>query len=193
MPEGLVHPSNPAGGQKVSVLVGPGYVGGMDEQLADDFREAMAHVSAPVSVVTTMVDGVPHGSTVSAFASLSIHPPMVLIALDNRGALVGHIRRSGRLAVNVLADDQADLAVRFATPTIRDRFDGIPWRDDHGLPRIEGTVDWIRCDHVVFEPGGDHTVLLATVSAAETSGRHGLTYYMRHFGSARRALEPGSH
>ncbi len=164
----------------------------MDEQLADDFREAMAHVSAPVSVVTTMVDGVPHGSTVSAFASLSIHPPMVLIALDNRGALVGHIRRSGRLAVNVLADDQEGIARRFATPAIRDRFEGIAWTNDNGLPRLAGATDWIRCDQVVFEPGGDHTVLLATVSAAETSGRPGLTYYLRHFGSARRALEPGT-
>lgn len=162
----------------------------MDEELVDNFREAMAHVSAPVSVVTTMVDGVPHGSTVSAFASLSIHPPMVLLALDNRGALIGHIRNSGRLAINVLADDQSELAIRFATRGRADRFDGLDWSDDHGLPRLAGTTDWLRCDHVVFEPGGDHTVLLATVSAAETSGKDGLTYYRRHFGSARRAIDP---
>lgn len=163
----------------------------MDEQLAADFREAMAHVSAPVSIVTTMVDGIPHGSTVSAFASLSVHPPMVLLALDNRGSLIGRIRASGRLGLNVLADDQAELARRFATAGLADRFEGVAWSDDHGLPRLAGTTDWLRCDRVVFEPGGDHTVLLATVTDAQTSGRPALTYYLRHFGSARRAIDDG--
>lgn len=156
----------------------------MDQQLAADFREAMAHVSAPVSIITTTVDGIPYGSTVSAFASLSVHPPMVLIALDNRGALVDHIRSSGRLAVNVLAHDQADIAKTFATRGLKDRFEGIEWEMDEGLPRLAGSTSWLRCDRVVFEPGGDHTVLLATVFDAQTSGRGGLTYYRRAFGSA---------
>lgn len=150
----------------------------------------MAHVSAPVAVVTTMIDGIPYGSTVSAFASLSVHPPMVLLALDNRGSLIGRIRTSGRLGLNVLADDQSDIARRFAIPGLADRFTGVDWADDHGLPRLAGTTDWLRCDRVVFEPGGDHTVLLATVTDAWTSGLPALTYYLRHFGSARRAIAP---
>lgn len=166
----------------------PGSVGAMDDELAQGFREAMAQVSAPVSVVTTMVEGVPHGSTVSAFASLSVHPPMVIIALDNRGALVNHVRASGRLMLNVLADDQADVALRFATRTVADRFDGLAWTEDHGLPRLDGAAAWLRCERVVLEPGGDHTVLLATVFATETSGRGGLTYYRRQFGSANRGI-----
>lgn len=167
-------------------------VGSMDTPLAQNFREAMAHVSAPVSVVTTMVDGVPHGSTVSAFASLSVHPPMVLLALDNRGALVGQVRESGRLMVNVLAEDQSELALRFATRGLPNRFEHLDWSDDHGLPRIAGATAWLRCDRVVFEPGGDHTVLLATVFAAETSGHGGLTYYRRRFGSADRGVALGN-
>ncbi|MCC2593635.1 flavin reductase family protein [Tessaracoccus sp. OS52] len=160
------------------------------EQLERDFREAMSYVSAPVAVITTMVDGVPHGSTVSAFASLSVHPPMVVIALDNRGSLVNKIRASHRLGVNILSEEQVDTAVRFATPGLADRFAGIDWREDGGLPRLGGVAAWLRCERVVFEPGGDHTVLLATVSAAETSGLGGLTYYRRQFGSAQRATRP---
>lgn len=167
-------------------------VGSMDSPLAHSFREAMAHVSAPVSVITTTVGGVPHGSTVSAFASLSVHPPMVLLALDNRGALVGQIKESGRLMVNVLAEDQSELAIRFATRGLPNRFEELEWADDHGLPRIAGASAWLRCDRVVFEPGGDHTVLLATVFAAETSGRGGLTYYRRRFGSADRGIALGN-
>ncbi|WP_199711132.1 flavin reductase family protein [Tessaracoccus antarcticus] len=164
----------------------------MYEQLETDFREAMAHVSAPVTVITTMVDGVPFGSTVSAFASLSVNPPMVLLALDNRGALIQQVRSAGRIGVSVLSSAQADLAIRFATRGLPDRFAGVDWGIDHGLPRIEGATAWLRCDVVTFEPGGDHTVLLGTVSAAEATGVDGLTYYQRRFGSATAATSaPG--
>ena len=152
----------------------------------------MAHVSAPVTIITTMVDGVPYGSTVSAFASLSVHPPMVLFALDNRGALVSHVRSSGRIGINVLSSAQSDIAIRFATRGLPDRFAGIDWVEDNGLPRIEGSTAWLRCDEVTCTPGGDHTVLLGTVSAAETTGVDGLTYYQRRFGSASAATSaPG--
>ena len=153
----------------------------MHKDLGPSFREAMSHVSAPVSVVTTLVDGIPYGSTVSAFASLSVHPPMVLLALDNRGALIDHIRSSGRLMLNVLAEDQAEVAKIFATRGEPDRFSRVDWSMDTGLPRITGATAWLRCDHVAFEPGGDHTVLLATVSSAENSDARGLTYYRREF------------
>ncbi len=164
----------------------------MYEQTELDFREAMAHVSAPVTIITTMVDGVPCGSTVSAFASLSVHPPMVFLALDNRGALINHIRSVGRFGINVLSSAQADLAVRFATRGLQDRFAGIDWVEDDGLPRINGSTAWLRCDEITCTPGGDHTVLLGTVSAAETAGVDGLTYYQRRFGSASAATSaPG--
>ena len=154
------------------------------EQLESDFREAMAHVSAPVTVITTTVDGVPYGSTVSAFASLSVNPPMVLLALDNRGALINHVRATMRIGVNVLSSAQPDLAVRFATRGLPDRFAGLDWSLDNGLPRLEGATAWLRCDDITLEPGGDHTVILGTVSAAEATGVDGLTYYQRRFGSA---------
>lgn len=167
---------------------------GVYEQLESDFREAMAHVSAPVTVITTMIDGVPYGSTVSAFASLSVNPPMVLLALDNRGALIKHIRQSGRIGVNVLSSAQGDLAVRFATRGLPDRFSEVDWAPEEGLPRIEGATAWLRCEQVTFEPGGDHTVLLGTVAAAEASGVDGLTYYQRRFGSAAAGISaPGMH
>ncbi len=164
----------------------------MHEQSELDFREAMANVSAPVTIITTMVDGVPYGSTVSAFASLSVHPPMVLFALDNRGALINHVRSTLRIGVNVLSSAQANLAVRFATRGLPNRFDDIDWFEDDGLPRISGSTAWLRCDEVTCTPGGDHTVLLGTVSAADSSGVDGLTYYQRRFGSASAATSaPG--
>ncbi|MET7992615.1 flavin reductase [Amycolatopsis sp. NPDC005232] len=58
------------------------------------FREAMAGVRAPVSIVTTLHDGVPYGTTVSAFAALSADPPLVSVALDTGSRALA--RRSHR-------------------------------------------------------------------------------------------------
>lgn len=159
------------------------------DDLQSTFRDAMARVAAPVTVVTTTVDDVPTGTTVSAFASLSIAPPMVLLALDNRGGMIGRVRASGRIGVNVLAADQAELAIRFARHDVADRFAGLAWHDDHGLPRLDGAVAWLRCDELTFEPGGDHTIILGTVAAAEVLGDAALSYHMRQF----QALEPSPH
>ncbi|MEV0640898.1 flavin reductase [Streptomyces sp. NPDC050619] len=52
------------------------------------FRDAMAAVAAPVAVVTALDGDRPHGCTVSAFASPSLTPPMVLMSLDNRSQLL---------------------------------------------------------------------------------------------------------
>lgn len=155
----------------------------MHDELTEAFKEAMAHVSAPVSVMTTMRDGQPAGSTVSAFASLSVTPPMIILALDNRGSLIDQLRETGLLGINILASDQAQIAVQFAR-RVPDRFAGLDWQPDDGVPRLAGITAWLFSDELQFEPGGDHTVVLATISKAETLGDDGLTYYRRDFGSA---------
>ncbi|WP_366525509.1 flavin reductase family protein [Mumia sp.] len=62
----------------------------------------MSHVAAAVSVVTVLEDGVPHGTTVSAFMSLSMEPPMMLVSLDARSSLLTRVRLGSRLGGNVL-------------------------------------------------------------------------------------------
>lgn len=154
-------------------------VGRVDD-LEVAFREAMARVPAPVSVITTTVDATPTGTTVSAFASLSISPPMVVFALDNRGAMLDRLRQSGRAGVNILAGHQADVAVRFAARS-PERFTELVWHDDHGLPRIDDAAAWLRCESLEFLPGGDHTIVLATVVDAESGGDSSLGYHLRQF------------
>src|ERR1700733_15879039 len=78
------------------------------------FRDLMAAVCAPVTVVTTADEAGPHGATVSAFASLSLRPPLVTVALDRRSALLASILGTGRLGVNVLGAGDDEVALRFA-------------------------------------------------------------------------------
>lgn len=148
------------------------------------FRDAMAAVASPVAVVTAMDDGHPHGTTVSAFTSLSLTPPMVLVSLDNRSRLLALVRRTGRFGINVLSAHQTELATAFARSG-PDRFDGMPWSTSQGLPRLPGSASWIAAEVQEYVTAGDHTVLLAHVTSAEaaTGGPRPLTYHQRSFGT----------
>ncbi|CAM5633506.1 Flavin reductase family protein OS=Streptomyces rochei OX=1928 GN=G3I25_12220 PE=4 SV=1 [Streptomyces rochei] len=148
------------------------------------FRDVMAAVATPVTVVTALDGGRPHGTTVSAFASLSLTPPMVLVSLDERSRLLAIVRRSGRFGVNVLGAHQADLASVFAR-SAPDKFDGIDWAPSGELPRLPGAAAWIAAEVADCVDAGDHTVLLAHVTAAEPGegSLRPLTYHRRSFGT----------
>jgi flavin reductase (DIM6/NTAB) family NADH-FMN oxidoreductase RutF len=147
------------------------------------FKDLMACVPAPVTVLTTAgLDG-PGGTTVSAFMSLSLEPPMVLAALNNDSALLDHIRNTGFFGVNVLAHGQTDVALSFARKS-EDRFAGVTWGLDHGLPRLAGTTGWIVCELAKAVPGGDHAILLGHVKhAADCSNAAPMVYSHRLFGT----------
>jgi Flavin reductase like domain len=89
------------------------------------FRDLMAGIYAPVTVGTTAKDDNPYGATVSAFASLSLDPPMVTVALDRISKLLAQTLQVGRFGVNVLARHQDEDAKRFAQR--RARFSSASW------------------------------------------------------------------
>src|ERR1700743_2014998 len=111
----------------------------------DEFRSLMAGVCAPVTVVTTADAGGPAGSTVSAFASLSLHPPLISVAFGRGSRLLGRIQRRGRFGVNILAHGQEDVAVLFARRGV-DRFASVRWRLENGLPRLCAASGWAACE-----------------------------------------------
>lgn len=148
----------------------------------NQFRDLMASVPAPVTVLTTVgLDG-PSGATVSAFMSLSLEPPMVLAALDNRSNLLAHIRKTGFFGVNILSQGQKETALSFARKS-EDRFAGVPWSFNQGLPRLGGTSGWIVCELADTVPGGDHSILLGHVRQAESTDIAPMVYSHRQFGT----------
>jgi len=150
--------------------------------LAEEFRAVMAGVATPVSVVTTLTDGRPHGTTVSAFASLSMSPPMVLVSLDRGSELLTRLAEGSVFGVNVLGREQAPLALAFTRKGV-DRFAGVGWEVDAGAPRLTGSPGWLACTVSRLVDGGDHVVVLGEVRAAATDGGPPLTYHARTFGT----------
>jgi flavin reductase (DIM6/NTAB) family NADH-FMN oxidoreductase RutF len=93
----------------------------------ETFRQAMGRFATGVTVVTTIHSDQPYGLTVSAFCSVSLDPPLVLVSLQKSSQTLACIDKNRCFAVNVLAGHQQPLAVRFASRDRRDKiFSDIP-------------------------------------------------------------------
>jgi flavin reductase (DIM6/NTAB) family NADH-FMN oxidoreductase RutF len=148
------------------------------------FRDAMANVASTVTVITALDGDQPRGATVSAFMSLSLHPPMVLVALARTSNVLAAIQAAGTFGVNVLGSDQADLAARFAYLASDQKFAGLDWTLTGGLPRLPAVPGWVACDVARIVAGGDHLIVLGAVRDADTvASRAPLTYHQRTFGT----------
>ena len=154
-----------------------------EHDVQTSFKEVMASVATPVSIVTAIAGGLPYGTTVSAFASLSMNPPMVLVSLDRGSETLELIRESGRFGLNILGAHQAATALSFAKKGGVGKFHGTRWDLDHDLPRIPGAPGWIACTVADLVDGGDHVIALGNVDAAELTDGSPLVYHGRLFGT----------
>lgn len=158
--------------------VGPGF----DQVDATVFRDTLARVPTPVTVVTSHVGRHPHGTTVSAFSSLSLDPPMILVSLDQKSDLLKIIQETGRFGVNVLAAGQQSLATTFARKGA-DKFAGVAWYMDHDAPRLAGKGQWLVCRTEQLVTAGDHVIIIGLVVHADTHSFEPLLYRQRAFGT----------
>src|SRR5204862_5807477 len=108
------------------------------------FREVMSRFATGVTVLTSYDGERPAGITVNALSSVSLDPPLVMVALDRRRFLTPIVRAAGRYAVNILSEDQQALSDCFAGAPVepgRERFCGAAWHPGRtGLPLIDGAI-----------------------------------------------------
>jgi 3-hydroxy-9,10-secoandrosta-1,3,5(10)-triene-9,17-dione monooxygenase reductase component len=139
----------------------------MDSIDAAAFRHALGRFPSGVTVVTVRGnDGRDFGMTVSAFASLSLVPPLVLVCIGDDATIAGAVADAGQFAVSVLAEDQELLARRFAESDTN-RFAGTAVsRGVTGLALVDGAVAHLQCAIVARHRGGDHTIVVGELFAA---------------------------
>lgn len=144
----------------------------------DDFRRILGHFATGVTLVTTCdAEGRPTGLTVSAFASLSLEPPLVLVCIDHKAQSYAALKDSPGFAVNVLSADQEAFSRRFASTRL-DKFDGVPYQlTDLGLPLIDGALAHLECRTVRQHVEGDHTVFIGRVVRGAIRSGEPLLYY----------------
>jgi flavin reductase (DIM6/NTAB) family NADH-FMN oxidoreductase RutF len=135
---------------------------------ADDYRAVMRTWPSGVTIITMLDQGKPHGMTASAFTSVSIAPPLVLIVIDRRWRSHDMIREAGAFCVNILAQDQSTWSDRFAGRhgEMPDRFFDLETATAvTGAPHLVDGLGWLDCQVEAAHRAGDHTIFVGRVAA----------------------------
>lgn len=145
---------------------------------SDEFRSILGRFPSGVTVVTAKAaDGSDHGMTVSAFCSLSLDPPLVLICIEKTASVYTTLTSSPAFVVNILSANQEQIARRFSIVDI-DRFDGIGFsRSRNGIAVLDDVLGVIECNRFALHDGGDHTIVVGEVEAGRVENGAPLLYY----------------
>ena len=136
---------------------------------SEEFRNALRHFPAGVTIVTIRSGERVHGLTVSAFASVSADPPMVMVIIENRHRAYSLLQEEGAVyAVNILREDQSELSNRFAWTKDEDRFALGDWTTvATGAPVLADALAWLDCRIHGRHPAGSHTIYVGEVLATK--------------------------
>lgn len=148
------------------------------------FRNALGCFPTGVVVITAKPEGrSPVGLTVNSFASVSLDPPLVLWSLRRDAPSKEAILEADHFVVNVLDEDQLDLARHFAKPAT-DKFDGVNIvANSWGAPYLANSVARFECKILDCINGGDHVIFLGKVEYFTHSAGTPLVFYHGMFAS----------
>lgn len=156
---------------------------------AHTMRDTLRLWASGVAVVTTQCEDQRAGMTVSAFNSLSLEPPLILVCLYKTTTTAKTIHECGHFAVSFLSEDQAYIADRFAgrvpLQENEDRFDGIALHTAvTGAPVLSDALAWLDCRVEQVHDGSTHWIVIGEVMAAgRRDGEAPLVYFNRNYRS----------
>jgi flavin reductase ActVB len=150
----------------------------------DEFRNALSCFASGVSVVTTKdAAGKSHGITVSAFCSVSLDPPLILICIEKTAASHYAFTESNGFVVNILDESQTDLSERFAAPA-SDKFEDIEVSPGiEGIPVLIDALANLECRLRQTCDGGDHSIFVGEVENTYVNDGRPLVYFRSSYGT----------
>jgi flavin reductase (DIM6/NTAB) family NADH-FMN oxidoreductase RutF len=152
------------------------------------FRGALGRFASGVTVVTTVIDGVDHAMTASAFTSVSLEPPQVLVCSQRTSRFHDAVMESGVWGVSILSDRGRAASAWFAHSgrPLEGQFDDFPHhRSPLGLPLLDAALAWLECRTIGAHDGGTHSILVGEVTWAgvQDDDDDPLLYYRSHYGT----------
>ncbi len=148
-----------------------------------DIRSVMRYFASHVTVVTSALDsGELFGLTITAFTSVSLEPPLVLICVRNESSATELFKKSRRFCVNILAEDQRAIAEKFSLIGEAGRFLGLDYyMGKGGSPLIRGCLGYIDCKITRDLKEGDHTIFFGQAIDVRGENKHPLLYLNRNY------------
>ena len=125
-----------------------------------------------------------HGLTVSAFCSVSLDPPLILVCVDRNASMLNLLQSAEFFTVNILSREQESISRRFSVEEMELRFDGIGFSlGAFGTPALHDALAIIECRRVAFHRAGDHVIFIGEVVAGTVSEvARPLVYYAGEYG-----------
>ena len=144
----------------------------------EEFRRALSRFASGVTVVTLKdKSGKPHGITVSAFSSVSLNPPLVLVCINNEAGSHYAFHEGRRFVVNILSEEQKEHSVQFASQ-IPDKFINVHHHEGlEGIPVLKDALVNLECRLVEHFVAGDHTIFIGEIEQAHVNEGKPLVYY----------------
>lgn len=144
----------------------------------DLFRRVLGRFASSVTVLSARDKrDVDHGMTVSAFSSVSLEPPLVLVCIDKTASIYPTLFETDQIGISVLSDHQEDCSRRFAEKDA-ERFDDLEiQRGAKGVALLRGAHAHIEGRIVARHDAGDHTIFVAAVDRAAAFEGRPLLYY----------------
>jgi flavin reductase (DIM6/NTAB) family NADH-FMN oxidoreductase RutF len=145
---------------------------------SDLFRSVLSRFASGVTIITTHdADGRDHGMTVSAFSSLSLDPPLVMVAIGHDATMAPVMATATSFAVNILSEGQESLSRRFSGK-LDDRFAGVGvTRSALGDALLDDALATLACRLVARHPAGDHDIVIGEVEEGAVHSGRPLLYY----------------
>lgn len=144
----------------------------------EDFRAALGRFASGVTVITTKDNnGHLHGLTVSAFCSVSMDPPLILICIMKVTGSHHAFEQSKKFVVNILEESQQNISNHFASH-LDDKFTGTKYKlSENGLPILDNCLVNLECNLKHSYDGGDHTIFVGEIEKATVSDGNPLLYF----------------
>ncbi|MFF3330326.1 flavin reductase family protein [Streptomyces sp. NPDC002888] len=161
----------------------------------EEFRAAMSRLADGVVLVTALEPpldpddpdaprGEDAGMTATAFLSVSLDPPLVLVSVREGSRMDDLLDEQPLWAVSVLSESQRHIAGRFAMKgRVSDRllFADIPYErgEESGAPLVSGALATLECRTEQRVAAGDHTLVIGRVLTARVPSAEGgpLVYF----------------
>ncbi|WP_353987274.1 flavin reductase [Ruicaihuangia caeni] len=164
-------------------------VNSTDALTPEAFVSAMNVFASGVAVVTTRDRTADRGATVAAIAPIAADPPTVMISMSATSSTAAAAVAAGSLTLNVLDEDSAAVAGRFATGG-EDKFSGlVVQRDQLGNALLPHRIASISCQIIEAVEFGSHWELRGRAIAAEVLEGHPLAYFRGAFAHVKTAAE----
>lgn len=142
-----------------------------------EFRHTLGRFASGVTIITAVDGEEKRGMTASAFVSVSLTPPLILVSVDHRAHMHQVLQRpeTTRFGVNILGANQKALSNHFggrSDPELT-----IPWFDHEGLPLLGGAIAQLVCRKEQAVEAGDHTLYLGFVEYSRYTDDDPLLYF----------------